>query len=89
MDDQAYINYASYNYLGFSGHKRIEQAIIDAVIEYGSSVSASRMLSGEIPIHQELEQAIARFIGTEDAILYTTGHATNVSTIASIVGPKI
>jgi 8-amino-7-oxononanoate synthase len=88
MDDQVYINYASYNYLGFSGNERVQQAIIDAVKEYGSSVSASRMLSGEIPIHQELEQAIARFIGTEDAILYTTGHATNVSTIASIVGPE-
>jgi 8-amino-7-oxononanoate synthase len=88
MNDQAYINYASYNYLGYSGNERVQQAIIDAVIEYGSSVSASRMLSGEIPIHQELEQAIARFIGTEDAILYTTGHATNVSTIASIVGPE-
>ena len=74
--------------LAFREIKEIEQAIINAVIEYGSSVSASRMLSGEIPIHQELEQAIARFIGTEDAILYTTGHATNVSTIASIVGPE-
>lgn len=88
MNDQEYINYASYNYLGFSGNERVEQAIINAVTEYGSSVSASRMLSGEIPIHIELEQAIARFVGTEDAILYTTGHATNVSTIASIVGPE-
>lgn len=88
MNDQAYINYASYNYLGFSGHERVQQATIEAVKQYGSSVSASRMLSGEIPIHLELEQAIARFIGTEDALVYTTGHATNVSTIASIVGPE-
>ncbi|MCD5406964.1 MAG: aminotransferase class I/II-fold pyridoxal phosphate-dependent enzyme [Desulfotomaculum sp.] len=61
--------------------------MVDAVLQYGTSVSASRMLSGEIPLHLELEKAIASFIGADDALVYTSGHATNVSTIASIVGP--
>jgi hypothetical protein len=58
-----------------------------ALDRYGSSVSASRLVSGEKVIHQELEREIARFVGTEDAITLVGGHATNETVIGHVVGP--
>ena len=82
------INYSSYNYLGMSGESLVTKAAQEAIAKYGTSVSASRLLSGERPLHLELEQQIADFIGTEDAIVYVGGHATNVSTIGHLFGEK-
>lgn len=80
------INFANYNYLGLSGDPRVNAAVIEAVNRYGTSVSASRVVSGERPIHQELEQELAGFIGVEDCILFIGGVTTNVSTISHLVG---
>ena len=80
------INYATYNYLGMSGDPKVSQAAKDAIDRYGTSVSASRLLSGEKPLHQELERELADFIGTEDSIVYVGGHATNVTTISHLFG---
>ncbi|WP_350359595.1 aminotransferase class I/II-fold pyridoxal phosphate-dependent enzyme [Vreelandella sp. SM1641] len=88
INGQTCINFASYNYLGFSGDPRINQAACDAVARYGTSVSASRVVSGERPIHQELEQALATAYGVEDAVAFVSGHATNVSTLGHLLGPK-
>jgi 8-amino-7-oxononanoate synthase len=86
--DRQLINYSSYNYLGMSGDPIVIEAAQKAIAEYGTSVSASRLLSGERPLHLELEQEIANFIGTEAAIVYVGGHATNVSTIGHLFGEK-
>ncbi|ELY20484.1 aminotransferase class I/II-fold pyridoxal phosphate-dependent enzyme [Halomonas sp. ATBC28] len=88
INGQTCINFASYNYLGFSGDPRINQAACDAVARYGTSVSASRVVSGERPIHQELEQALATAYNVEDAVVFVSGHATNVSTLGHLLGPK-
>ncbi|CAD5264681.1 MULTISPECIES: aminotransferase class I/II-fold pyridoxal phosphate-dependent enzyme [Halomonadaceae] len=88
INGQTCINFASYNYLGFSGDPRINQAACDAVARYGTSVSASRVVSGERPIHQELEQALATAYDVEDAVVFVSGHATNVSTLGHLLGPK-
>ncbi len=85
---QELINYSSYNYLGLCGDLRIAEAVQQAVAQYGTSVCASRVLSGEISLHQELEREIADFLGTEDAIAYIGGHATNVSTIGHLMGKR-
>ncbi|WP_110710274.1 aminotransferase class I/II-fold pyridoxal phosphate-dependent enzyme [Salinicola sp. CR57] len=82
------INFASYNYLGLAHHPRVIQAGIDALERYGSSVSASRPVSGERPIHHELEQAIAETYEVEAAVAFVSGHATNVSTLGYLLGPK-
>jgi 7-keto-8-aminopelargonate synthetase-like enzyme len=58
-----------------------------AIDRYGTSVSASRLVSGEKTIHQELEREISRLIGTEDAITFVGGHATNETVIGHVVGP--
>ncbi|MFF0613818.1 type I polyketide synthase [Nocardia tengchongensis] len=84
---QDVLNFSSYNYLGMSGHPAVTAAVQDAVARYGSSVSASRLLSGEKTIHAELERELAALLGTEDAITFTSGHATNVTVIGHIVGP--
>jgi myxalamid-type polyketide synthase MxaB len=86
IGDRELINYSSYNYLGMSGDPIISQAAIDAIARYGTSVSASRVLSGERQLHRELEKEIANFLGTEDCIAYIGGHATNVTTIGHLFG---
>ena len=81
------INFSAYNYLGLSGHPAVSRAAIGAIERYGTSVSASRIASGEKPLHRELEAEIARFLGCEDAIVMVGGHATNVSVVGQLVGP--
>ncbi|AXY41433.1 aminotransferase class I/II-fold pyridoxal phosphate-dependent enzyme [Halomonas sp. JS92-SW72] len=88
IDGRDCLNFASYNYLGLSGDPRINQAACDAVARHGTSVSASRMVAGERPIHRELEQAIAEAYQAEDAVAFVSGHATNVSTLGHLMGPR-
>src|SRR6202008_972859 len=57
IDGKCYINFASYNYLGLNGHREIAAAAKAAIDRWGTSVSASRPVSGERPIHRELETA--------------------------------
>ncbi|MGY0497487.1 type I polyketide synthase [Nocardia sp. FBN12] len=88
IDGTQVVNFSSYNYLGMSGHPAVVAAVQDAVARYGSSVSASRLLSGEKPIHRELEAELAALLGTEDAIALVGGHSTNVTVIGHLVGPE-
>ena len=83
-----YLNFASYNYLGLSGDPRVSLAAKAAIDRYGTSVSASRLVAGERGIHRELERAIADAYGVDDAIVFVSGHATNVSVIGHLFGPK-
>lgn len=88
INGKEYINYASYNYLGMSGHPAVAAAAKQAIDRYGTSVSASRPVSGERPIHRQLEKAIAEVYQVDDAVAFVSGHATNVSTIGYLFGPK-
>ncbi len=85
---QEMIHFSGYNYLGFSGHPYVTERVCEAVAQYGTSVSASRVASGERPIHHQLEQELARVLGVDDAILFTAGHMTNVNVIGHLFGPK-
>ncbi len=87
IEGREYINFASYNYLGMSGHPEVSRAAKEAVDRYGTSVSASRLASGERPLHRELEQAIAGLLGTEDCIVFVGGFGTNESVIGHICRP--
>jgi 8-amino-7-oxononanoate synthase len=80
------INWSSYNYLGLSGDPAVSRAAQEAIERYGTSVSASRVASGEKPLHRELEQELASFLGTEDAIVMVSGHGVFVTTIGHLVG---
>jgi 8-amino-7-oxononanoate synthase/acyl carrier protein len=81
------ISWATYNYLGMTGEPEVAAAAKAAIDRFGTSVSASRLVSGEKTIHQELEREIARTIGTEDAVTFVGGHATNETVIGHVVGP--
>ncbi len=82
------VNFASYDYLGYNGDPRVTGAAKTAVDSWGTSVSASRITAGERPFHKLLEQDIAALYGVEDALVFVSGHATNISTIAALAGPK-
>jgi len=88
IDGQTYINFASYNYLGFSGHPAVNEAAKNAIDLYGTSVSASRAVSGERAIHQALEANIAELYGVDSAVAFVSGHATNVTTISYLMNAK-
>ncbi|MEQ8791620.1 MAG: aminotransferase class I/II-fold pyridoxal phosphate-dependent enzyme [Pirellulaceae bacterium] len=87
IDGRELISFSSYNYLGMSGDPVVAAAAKEAVDRFGTSVSASRLVSGEKTIHRELERAIAEFVGTDDAIVYVGGHSTNETTIGHLFGP--
>jgi 8-amino-7-oxononanoate synthase len=86
IGNRSYVNFASYNYVGLNGDPRIAEAAKAAIDRYGTSVSASRMVSGERPIHRELEDALARIHGAEDSIALVGGHSTNVTVIGHLLG---
>ena len=82
------INFSSYNYLDLAGDPRVSKAAHDAIEQYGTSASASRLVSGERPVQRHLEQKLAAIHGVQDAVVFVSGHATNVSTIGYLFGPN-
>ena len=88
IEGKQYINFASYNYLGLSGDSRVSDAATKAIDLYGTSVSASRLVSGERPLHRALETALAETYQVQDAVVLVSGHATNVTTIGHLFGNK-
>ncbi|MEY2881128.1 MAG: hypothetical protein RLZZ15_3508 [Verrucomicrobiota bacterium] len=80
------LNFSSYNYLGLNGHPAVSAAAKAAIDQHGTTVSASRIVAGERPLHGELERALAAFLGTEDALAFVSGHGTNVTAIPDLVG---
>jgi 8-amino-7-oxononanoate synthase len=88
VDGQQRISFASYNYLGMSGDPSVTEAVIEATRKYGTSVSASRLVSGEKDIHRDLEREIADWVGVEDSIVMVGGHSTNESVIGHVVGQQ-
>ncbi len=81
------VNYSSYNYLGLSGDPRVVESTKSAIDQFGTSVSASRVASGERPFHGTLEKLLAKCQGTDDSVVFTAGHATNVTTIGHLMKP--
>jgi glycine C-acetyltransferase len=78
--------YASYSYLGLVGHPRINKAAKRAIDKYGTGTNGVRSLAGTLTIHDELEETIANFKHTEAAITYSSGYATNLSVISTLMG---
>ncbi|WP_044581040.1 aminotransferase class I/II-fold pyridoxal phosphate-dependent enzyme [Streptomyces iranensis] len=88
IGERPYLSFGSYNYLGLSGHPAVNEAVHQAVDRYGTSVSASRVLSGERDLTVRLERALADFLGTADCLALVSGHATNVTAIGHLVGAR-
>lgn len=86
VEGRELISFASYNYLGLSGHPKVNESAKDAIDSFGTSVSASRIVSGEKTIHKQLELELSTFLGVEDVITFPGGHACNESVIGHLVG---
>jgi glycine C-acetyltransferase len=78
--------FASYGYLGLLGHPQIKQAALAAIEKYGTGTHGVRVLAGTLPVHEELEETIARFKGTEAAVTFSSGYATNLTAISTLLG---
>lgn len=87
VDGRELISFASYNYLGMSGDTAVSEAVVEAVRKYGTSVSASRLVSGEKDLHRTLERGIADWIGVDDSVVFVGGHSTNETVIGHLVAP--
>lgn len=88
IGNRDYLNYASYNYLGLNGDPRVAAAAKAAIDKHGVSASASRLASGERPVHGQLEAALAEVYGAEACLAFVSGHATNVTVIGQLMGPR-
>jgi 8-amino-7-oxononanoate synthase len=86
IDGRRCLNFSSYDYLGLSGDPRVATAAKAAIDRYGMSVSASRLVAGERPLHRALEEALAELHGAEAALSFVSGHATNVTVIGRVAG---
>ena len=82
------LNFSHYNYLGLNGHPEVNRAAEEAIKRYGTSVGASRLVAGERPVQRELENALADVYGVDDCVAFVSGHATNVSVISTLFGPR-
>jgi 8-amino-7-oxononanoate synthase len=87
MEGHEKIMLGSNNYLGLTGDPRVKAAARDALEHYGTALTGSRFMNGTIPLHVELEREIADWMGTEDALVFTTGYQANLGTIGTILGP--
>ena len=83
-----YLNFSSYNYLGLNGDPRVQAAAKAAIDRHGVSASASRLASGERPVHAALEAALAAHYGAEACLCFVSGHATNVTVIGHLLGAR-
>jgi len=87
MEGRETIMLGSNNYLGLTGDPRVKAAARDALDRYGTGLTGSRLLNGTIPLHLELEREIAEWMGTEEALVFTTGYQANLGTIGTILEP--
>ena len=87
MEGAERIMLGSNNYLGLTEDPRVLQGARDALEQYGTGLTGSRLLNGTIPLHAQLEEEIAAWMGTEDALVFTTGHQANVGTLGTILAP--
>ncbi|MXZ87777.1 MAG: 8-amino-7-oxononanoate synthase, partial [Dehalococcoidia bacterium] len=87
IDGRELLNLTSNNYLGLAADPRVVEASATAARVYGASVSASRLLCGSTPLHEELETRLAALKGQEAALLYSSGYLANLGVLTALAGP--
>jgi len=86
LDGRPVLLLCSNNYLGLADHPRLRRAAANAALSLGTSSGASRLISGSMSIHAELEARLAEFEGTESALLFGSGYLANTRAIAALAG---
>ncbi|MBD2175345.1 8-amino-7-oxononanoate synthase [Pseudanabaena sp. FACHB-1998] len=88
IDGREMLMFASNNYLGLAGDRRLIDAAINATELYGTGSTGSRLVTGHLALHEELETAIADLKNTDAALVFSSGYLANLGTIAAIVGAR-
>jgi len=88
IDGREMLMFASNNYLGLAGDRRLIEAAISATEIYGTGTTGSRLVTGHLALHEELETAIAGLKNTEAALVFSSGYLANLGTISAIVGQR-
>jgi 8-amino-7-oxononanoate synthase len=78
--------FGSNSYLGLTNHRHVQDAAKAAIDKYGTGCAGSRFLNGTLDIHVELEEKLARFLGKESALIFSTGFQANLGVVSSITG---
>jgi len=87
MEGAERIMLGSNNYLGLTGDERVMQGAEQALHTYGTGLTGSRLLNGTIALHLELEQEIADWMGTDEALVFSTGHQANLAALGTLLAP--
>lgn len=87
LDGESLLNFTSNDYLGLARDPRVVEGAVKAARRYGASVSASRLLCGSTPLHDELERRLATLKGCEAALLFSAGYLANLGVLSALVGP--
>src|ERR687886_578673 len=87
MEGRQRIMLGSNNYLGLTGDPRVKDAAREALERFGTGLTGSRFLNGTLSLHLELERQLADFMGSEDALVFTTGYLANTGAIGTLLGP--
>ncbi|MBI2089796.1 MAG: 8-amino-7-oxononanoate synthase [Deltaproteobacteria bacterium] len=86
LDGQEVLDFSSNNYLGLANHPALREAAKEAIDRYGCGSGASRLISGNMALHEELEANIAAFKGTAAALVFNSGYHANIGILSSLVG---
>jgi 8-amino-7-oxononanoate synthase len=86
VEGRRLIMIGSNNYLGLTTDPRVRAAASDALKEFGPSCTGSRFLNGTLALHGELERRLARFVGKERALVFSTGYQTNLGALSALIG---
>ena len=86
VGSEGLVSFADNDYLGLANDPRVREAAAKAAMEYGAGSGASRLVTGTLPPHIELERHLASFKGADDAIVYSTGYMANFGAISALVG---
>ncbi len=78
--------FGSNSYMGLTNHPKVKEAAAKAIQKYGTGCAGSRFLNGTLDIHIQCEEKLARFVGKEAALLFSTGFQVNLGVISSVVG---
>lgn len=86
MNGKKVLMFGSNSYLGLTNHPKVKEAAIEATKKYGTGMAGSRFLNGTIDMHVELEHRLAKFVGKEEAIIFSTGMQVNLGSIPALTG---
>ena len=86
IDGKKVLMFGSNAYLGLTNHPKVKEAAIEAINKYGTGCAGSRFLNGTLDIHVELENRLAKFVGKDEAITFSTGFQVNLGVVSCITG---